>query len=147
MTSESKVQAKAKHSFSAPCERVFDAWLSPEILGKWMFGPAIREEEVIHLKNDPRVGGAFSYLVNRGGVDLDHIGEYLEIARPNRLVFTWGVRQDQGAKSRVIIDFAPTAQGCDFSLAHEMDAEWADFVPRVEGSWTKMLNALDAALR
>ncbi len=147
MNSESKVHAKATHSFHAPAERVFEAWLKPETIGTWMFGPGIREEEVIHLKNDPQVGGKFSYLVNRQGVDLDHIGEYLKITPPSHLEFTWGVRQDQGATSRVIIDIAPNAQGCELTLDHEMDEAWADFVSRVEGSWTKMLNALDAALK
>jgi len=51
------------HAFDMSAERVFDAWLDPEMIGRFMFGPALREETVIHLKLDPRVGGAFSFKV------------------------------------------------------------------------------------
>ncbi|WP_335342470.1 SRPBCC domain-containing protein [Polycladomyces zharkentensis] len=62
------------------------------MIGKWMFGPAHpeREEEVVRISLDPRVGGSFSFVVRRQGQEMDHVGEYLEIERPRRLVFTWG---------------------------------------------------------
>jgi uncharacterized protein YndB with AHSA1/START domain len=55
------------HRFAASPERVFDAWLDPALIGQWMFGPAVREEEVLRLATDPRVGGSFSFLVRRQG--------------------------------------------------------------------------------
>jgi len=51
-----------------------------------MFGPAIRDEEIVHLALAPKVGGSFSFLVTRNGEDIEHVGKYLEIVRPSRLV-------------------------------------------------------------
>ncbi len=70
----SPVQVRVVRSFAAPAERVFDAWLDPTSIGKWMCGPALRDEEVLHLEIDPRVGGKFSFLVRRQGTEIDHVG-------------------------------------------------------------------------
>jgi uncharacterized protein YndB with AHSA1/START domain len=146
MNSGSTISARVTHHFPHPAERVFDAWLSADLIGRWMFGPNVREEEIVRLNLDARVGGTFSFVVRRDGKEFDHIGKYLELDRPHRLAFTWGVVQDGGDKSRVFVDFIPTANGCDVSLAHEMGAEWEEFVPRCEASWVKMLASLEKQL-
>jgi len=117
------------------------------IFGKWMFGPAHpeREEEVVRISLDPRVGGSFSFVVRRQGQEIDHVGEYLEIDRPRRLVFTWGVA-DAGDSSRVIIDIIPLEKGCELTLIHELHPNWIDFASRTEAGWTKMLDVLAETL-
>lgn len=140
------VRAVVTHRFAATAERVFDAWLDPAWLGRWMFGPNVRDERIVRLGLEPRVGGKFSYIVNRGGTDVDHVGEFLEIARPHRLVFTWGMRENLPQTSRVIVEIMPRDDGCELKLTHEMDAAWAAFVDRAAGSWRKMLDALAAAV-
>lgn len=135
-----------RHINAAP-ERVFDAWLDPEILGQWMFGPNVREEEVLHLKVNPTVGGPFSFLVRRGDAEIEHIGEYLEIDRPRRLVFTWGVRQEEGTEfSRMIVEVAPSEGGSELNISQEMTPKWADFVDRAQGAWQRMADALARVL-
>ncbi len=129
-------------SFAAPAEWVFDAWLDPTSIGKWMFGQAVRDEEVLHLKIEPRVGGAFSFLVRRQGTVIDHVGTYREIDRPRRLVFTWGIAGESSDESVVTIEVRPTGTGCELHLTHELDPKWADYVSRTEAGWTKMLNTL-----
>ncbi len=146
MSVASKPQARVVRHFNASAERVFDAWLSPEQIGRWMFGPSIRDEEIISLKIQPRIGGAFAFVVHRDGKQLDHVGEYLELQRPSRLVFTWKVVQAGGEASRVFIDIVPKPDGCELTLVHEMAPEWADFVKRSEEGWTKMLGALAKVL-
>ncbi|HEY1170860.1 MAG TPA: SRPBCC family protein [Verrucomicrobiae bacterium] len=141
-----KPQAKVQRHFNVPAERVFSAWLDPLQIGHWMFGPTIRDEEIISLKTSPKVGGKFSFIVNRQGKQFDHVGEYLEIQRPTRLVFTWAVTQVGGEPSKVIIDITPMEEGCELALIHEMAPEWADFVVRSEEAWSKMLAALAKTL-
>jgi uncharacterized protein YndB with AHSA1/START domain len=141
MNAEQRPVARVTHRFATPSERVFDAWLEPAMIGKWMFGPALRDEQVLNIALDRRVGGSFSFLVRRQGQDIDHIGEYLEIDPPRRLAFSWGTRQD-AARSRVNIDIVAQDGGCELTLTHELDPNWADHASRIEGSWAKMLGAL-----
>ena len=134
-----------KRSYSHRAERVFDAWLDPALLGRWMFGAVVRDEEVVRLAVDARVGGSFSFLVRRQGKEIDHVGEYLEIDRPKRLVFTWGTADTLPDTSRVTIEIVPRDSGCELTLTHEMDAKWADYAARTEAGWRKILEALDKA--
>lgn len=143
----SPVRANVVRSFAANAEAVFDAWLTSKQVANWMFGPAVRDEEVVSILLNPQVGGKFSFAVLRNGRRIDHIGEYVEIERPTRLVFTWGVKQGGGANSRVVIDIAPEeGGGCELRLAHEMPSQWADYIPQVTDSWTKMLDSLAKSL-
>ena len=139
-------QAQVTRTFAASAELVFDAWLDPELISQWMFGPALREEEVLHIRVDPRVGGAFSFLVRRSGQDLDHVGKYLTIERPHRLSFTWGVVPETDDESRVIIEITPRDSGCELTLTHELTPAWADFIPKCQDAWNKMLGALSDLL-
>ncbi len=104
------VKVSVTRHFDASPERVFDAWLDPELIGKWMFGPALREEEVLRIVADARVGGSFSFLVRRQGQEIDHVGKYREIDRPRRLVFTWGIAGESEDESLVIIEIVQKAQ-------------------------------------
>src|SRR5690349_14724744 len=129
MSTRLPVQARVTRRFSASPERVFAAWLDPEQIARWMFGSAVRDEEVVQISLEARVGGAFSFVVRRQGVEIDHVGEYLAIDPPRRLVFTWGVRQELPASSRVSIEIVPVEpEGADLTLTHVLHPDWADFV-------------------
>jgi len=145
MNAESFVKVRVTRRYPASPEQVFDAWLDPAMIGKWMFGPALREEEVVRISLDPRVGGSFSFVVRRQGQEIDHVGEYLEIDRPRRLAFTWGVADEEGS-SRVIIDIVPLENGCELTLTHQLHPDWADYADRTEAAWTKMLDVLASTL-
>jgi uncharacterized protein YndB with AHSA1/START domain len=159
--------AIAVQTFKVPPQRVYDAILSTEMIGRFMFGPLLREEEVLHIRNEPRVGGAFSYKVRRGEHLIDHVGKFLELippvslssengtttksrtptGRPGRIVFTWGiVGESDNDASTVTIDITPTPEGCSVRLMHEMPPQWADFVDRSRGAWEKMLGVLATLL-
>lgn len=43
--------------FDVSAERVFDAWLNPDLIGRWMLGPALRAESVLRIALEPRAGG------------------------------------------------------------------------------------------
>ncbi len=137
------VQAVVLHRFSVSAERVFDAWLDVTLLGRWMFGPSVRDEKIVRLELDPKVGGKFSFVVDRQGTAVEHVGEYLEIDRPRLLVFTWGIRENLPDLSRVIVEIMPLAKGCDVKVTHVMNPEWAAYAEKAAGAWTKMLGALE----
>jgi uncharacterized protein YndB with AHSA1/START domain len=137
------IEVRATRYFEASPERVFDAWLVPRTLGQWMFGPRVRQENVVRLDVDPRVGGRFSLKVERNGQIIDHVGQYLEIQRPHRLVFTWAVEgESDDEPSQVHIEIAGSSSGCVLTLVHRMDAKWADYAQRTQDGWNTMLDAL-----
>jgi uncharacterized protein YndB with AHSA1/START domain len=147
MSTKLPVHATVSALFSAGPERVFDAFLDTQMIGRFMFGPELRDEEIVSLTNDPREGGAFSYIVRRQEGEVDHVGEYIEIDRPRHLVFTWAIRQDpSGGDSRVVIDIASIIDGCEVTLTHEMPHGWEDFVERSKEAWGKMLDKLTEIL-
>lgn len=147
MNAGEELTARVSQHIEAAPERVFDAWLEPEVLGQWMFGPNVRDEEILHLEVNPKVGGVFSFLVRRGEAEIDHIGEYMEIDRPGRLVFSWGVRQEEGTEfSRVEVEVVPVEGGSELRIAHRMASKWADFVEQGRASWQRMADALARAL-
>jgi len=140
MSSKAPVTVTVKRRFAAAAEEVFDAWLEPKLVAQWMFGPTVRDEEIVRISIDPRVGGLFSFVVRRQGQEIDHVGEYLEIERPRRLAFTWAVGKRTPDDTRVVIDIAPVGAGCELALRHER--VWADYEERTAHGWTTMLEAL-----
>ena len=139
MSSESPVTVTVKRRFAAPPEQVFDAWLEPKLVAQWMFGPNVRDEEIVRIEIEPRVGGLFSFVVRRQGQEIDHVGEYLEIERPRRLAFTWAVGKRSPDDTHVIIDIAPLGTGCELVLRHER--VWADYEERTAHGWMTLLDA------
>jgi uncharacterized protein YndB with AHSA1/START domain len=138
-----KPLAIAVQTFKVPPQRVYDAILDPDMIARFMFGPLLREEIILHIGNDPRVGGTFSYKVQRGDDVIDHVGEFLALDPPRRISFTWGIAgESDGEPSVVTIDIAPTPDGCKLTLTQEIPAEWAAYVDRSRAAWEKMLGVL-----
>jgi uncharacterized protein YndB with AHSA1/START domain len=128
--------------FDASAERVFDAWLDPATAGRWLF--ATDSGEMLNVEIDPRVGGRFSFT-RRDGEDVEHVGEYLEIDRPRRLVFTFAVPKYDPAVTRVTLDITPVGQGCELVLTHEdVLPEWSD---ATQQGWGMILGHLEENLR
>lgn len=146
MTTRNKLSVLVERRFNASSARVFDAWLDPGLLGRWMFGPALRDEDIVRLTVDARVGGSFSFVVRRQGVEIEHVGRYLHMNRPYRLAFTWGIAGVSEDQSRVIVDLLAVGTGCDLTLIHELSQNGADQSARTEAGWIRMLAALAAAL-
>ncbi len=142
MQGEVNGRVQVKHRFSALPERVFDAWLDPKNAGKWLF--ATESGRVVRVDIDGHVGGTFVIVDRRGGEDVEHTGEYLEIDRPRRIVFTFSVPKYSSDVSRVIIDIAPSETGCDLTLTNENVPP--EYVSSTEAGWAAIFRALEAAL-
>jgi len=140
MSSETKV--RVTRQFNASPERVFDAWLDPDRAGKWLF--ATPTGEMVRVEIDARVGGSFVFVDRRDGDDVEHTGEYLEIDRPRRLVFTFRVPKYSQESTRVIIDIVPREGGCELTLTHENVPP--DYLSRNEAGWTRILDMLAETL-
>lgn len=137
---------RVTRAYSYPADRVFDAWLDPKMIGRFMFGSHLRDEKVVHLRTDAHVGGTFSFLVTRQGQRIDHIGRYEVIERPHKLVFTWSIAPEAIDASRVTVEIVPRGAACELTLSHELAPGWEDYAERTKGGWTRMTDELDEAL-
>lgn len=134
---------KVERRIAAPPERVFDAWLDPEGVGRWLFATPGGVMERVQI--DARVGGRFLIAERRDGELAEHFGEYLEIDRPRRLVFSFAAVRDSGY-TRVTVTIVSDGDGSRLTLVHEMDPQWADYKDRTREGWTKILEGLDRFL-
>ena len=141
MNAPNILEAKVKRTFAAKPDKVFNAWLDPKLIGQWMFGPNIRDEVVVSIEVDARPGGAFSFLVQRDHLVVDHVGSYLKIEKPKHLSFTWGVK-GMSDSSKVLVDIAAHDKGCELTLVHELHPDWKDYLQRSIDGWGQMLDAL-----
>ena len=108
-----KTAAIAVQTFTVAPQRVYDAILDPAMIARFMFGPLLREEEILHIYTEPNIGGVFSYKVRRGESGIDHIGTYLELDPPSRIIFTWNIAgHGDNDPAVVTIDITRTADGC-----------------------------------
>lgn len=140
MPKNAAVKAEASLHFRVSAGRVFTAWLDPDQIAQW-FGPGLGE--MVRVEVDARVGGAFSIVQRRGGVDIDHVGEYLAIVEPERLMFTWAVRQDGPSdSSRVLVEIDEHVHGCHVTVTHALADGWEDYVSATSHAWTRMLEAM-----
>ncbi len=127
-----------------PPERVFDAWLDPEMMRKFLVpGPGMTVPEV---RNDPVVGGRFRVVMQAPDMDegWPHEGEYLEIDRATRLRFTWisGYTQED---SEVTLTLKPVNEGTHITLKHiRFPSE--ESRDNHQGGWTLILEALEKTL-
>jgi uncharacterized protein YndB with AHSA1/START domain len=128
--------------FDFPPERVFDTWVNPGTAAKWLF--TTPKSEWHNTEMDVRVGGRWTIVDRREGTDYKAIGEYLEVDRPRRLVFTFGMPQFSAEFARVIVEIEPAGTGCVLTLTHER-LPWAA-ISETEKGWTAMLDRLEASL-
>jgi uncharacterized protein YndB with AHSA1/START domain len=141
MSSDQKVTVHATHSFAAKPERVFDAWLDSRTAGTWLF--ATPTGTITRCEIDAHVGGKFS-IVREEGMEIDHVGEYVEIDRPRRLVFTFGVPKFSPEMTRVTVELVVSGEGCKLTLTHE--GVLADYGERTKEGWTTILGNLEKSI-
>ena len=142
MTMPNLPTVRAVRHFSASAERVYDAWLDPQKAGRWLFATA--SGQMVRVEIDARVGGRFVFVERRNGADVEHTGEYLELDRPQRLVFRFAVPKYSSVYTRVAIDIVPAGTGCELTLVHE--GVLPEYGAQTQSGWKTILDALPAGL-
>ncbi len=123
---------------SGPIEEVFDAWLDPASLGRWMIpGPGGSAE----AKTDPVVGGKFRIMMKLDQAEILHHGEYHVIRRPEKLVFSWN--SPYSDNTLVTVDFERlSARSTRVVLTHELFPEAAVMESHRQG-WGFILSGFE----
>jgi len=127
----------------APIKSVFDAWLNPEMLSRFILPmPGMPEPQV---DNDAHEGGSFTILMQVGNNKIPHTGKYLEISSPNKLVFSW-VSPFSAEGSTVSLVFSEVGDNkTKVELTH---VRFIDETHRDnhEGGWRNILDSLNSLL-
>jgi len=133
-------------SFAAPPERVFDAWLDPAQVRRFLF--ATPDGEMTTVEVDARVGGDALIVERRGDKEALHRLRYEIVDRPHMLVFLFkaciagGPVADDWTRVRVAIE--RDGRGARLTLTHE--GVWPDFEDKTRAGWTMILASLATLL-
>lgn len=134
-----------KRRLKAPAEKVFAAWTEPEKIVRW-FGPADAVGDSVRADMDVRVGGRYRMRFKTGdGESHEVAGEYKEVVRNERLVFSWAWHTTPERESLVTITLKPDGDATMLTLHHErfFDEKARDGHER---GWTGTLEKLDRYL-
>jgi uncharacterized protein YndB with AHSA1/START domain len=121
-------------------DRVFDAWLDPVSLARWM-GTG-EGAEVTTL--EPKVGGTFRIVMRHRGGAVEHWGEYVAIDRPSLLSFTWLSVNTDHRPTLVTVELRERGDSTELILTHrQLPPNQVDSHRR---GWTAIVAALERTL-
>ena len=137
----------------APRERVFDAWVNPEMRRSWWFD-LLAEPDACQM--DVRVGGSYCMKQVGCGKQIpgypdDYVwimnGEFVEITPPGRLAFTWNVnhKEEPVVNQLVTVVLEEVAGGTKVTLTHEGIVSDQMRGGTTEG-WTELLDRIATLL-
>jgi len=137
-----------KRTLQASPERVFNAWIDPELLVQW-FGPV--GFSVVDTQMHVESGGQYEITIASQNQRITHFGKYITVAKFYQLIFTW-VLSDQdcnGSKglcgdTLVTLNFSGRNQNqlTDLELIHERLPN-AKAKKGHEFGWRSSLDCLD----
>ena len=136
------VVVRIAQRFSAPADRVFNAWIDPLVACRWLFATASHRMSRVEI--DARAGGEFRFADERDGERIVHAGKFLDIERPRRLVFTLSMAEHSHHATRVNVEIVPLQSGCELTLVHE--SVLPGHAPGTDARWTGMLYGLAETL-
>jgi uncharacterized protein YndB with AHSA1/START domain len=143
MSTETSKDVVREIDIEAAPETVFEFFVDPDKITRWL---------AVDATLDPRPGGV-CHQVHEGDPPskrLFHMqGEFLEVDRPTRVVFSWGFTEAEvglaPGTSTVEVTLAPTEAGTRVRLVHrglpathvaDHDGGWAALLPRLREAVT-----------
>ena len=124
-----------ERTFTAPAQRVFDAFTSEEVMRRWWH--AGRDWETPVASVDLRVGGEVRVVMRNPHEDVRYGGggEYTEVDPPTRLAFTWIWDDDPENVGQLIeIDFQESEGATTVRFTHSGLRD-EESVASHEGGW------------
>ena len=139
-----RIEIRVEKRFRHPRERVFEAFLDPSRVGEWLFHTPDGVME--QTDYDPRPGGLFAIFEWRGPDLARHFGRFVEIERPDRVVFDFWVDEAPDEPTQVTVAFTADGEGCGVTLTHDLAPAWASYAERTTAGWTMILDNLAQAM-
>lgn len=88
----------------ADAKTVFDAWVEPALLERWLFKSPTNKLEA---RTDPRPGGTFSIVEYDAGRLIAHDGTYAIVEPPMHLSFSLVVPQHFAGSAQIDVTITP----------------------------------------
>lgn len=134
---------KIEHRFSQPLEKVWGAWTDPAIVKLW-FG-SDPNGTVLDAVLDVRIGGAFAVtFANENGDEYTAQGFYQIIELHQKLLFTWGWKDEPHIKEMVTVQFQAEGEGTLMIFEHlDIDPNSSH---NYEMGWRRTFDKLEKAL-
>jgi uncharacterized protein YndB with AHSA1/START domain len=135
---------RIERTYNASAERVFDAWTSEEVMRRWWH--AGNDWQTTEAEVDLRIGGTVRVTMRDPHKDEKYGGggQYLEIERPTRLVFTW-LWDGMDVRQVIEIDFEEKDGATTVRFAHR-DLWDEEAVRSHERGWGNVLDSLGREL-
>jgi uncharacterized protein YndB with AHSA1/START domain len=144
LSPESRAIVRLVRRFDASPSRLFQAWIDGRKARAWI-PLLVPDSELVRLDINARPGRGFKLVVRRGGEEVSHSGEYIEVTRARRLAFTWVIPGVSKETTLVNVELQPVWNGTELTLRHErvLPADAA----RAEETWGRVLDAITELLR
>ena len=116
---------QVKRTFAGPREKVFQAWVNPQMMTKWFARSAQMPPGKV-VQADARAGGKYQVEVictdDKGEKIYRIQGTYREVRPPERLVFTWWWEGADFEPSLITVEFRALGQSqfTEVTLTHEL---------------------------
>ena len=137
------LELTVSRTIAAAREQVFKAWLSPEMLAKFM-----RPGEGMHVpraETDPVKGGRLCQVMAIGEREIPQAGADREVDPYSRLAFTWESPFSVD-DSVVTIDFDEIDSGSTRVTLRHVKFASEEARNNHEGGWTRILETLSTVL-
>ena len=145
------VAVRIERTLRAPPDRVFRAFLEPELVRQWMVPDDL---EIDRVTVEARVGGRIEIWHSRSGASTGKfIGSFLKIDPPHELVYRWafvGTEPEKGEYFDTLVTVRLTAVREDLTLLSVVHEKLDDLqrgaphvVSRLVPGWNNCLDKLE----
>lgn len=134
------------HQFNVPPQKVFDAFTKPRVMKVWL-------TETTTFDIDLSIGGLWTIIRTEGTDVYTETGKYLEIEKPNKLVYTYGMPQFSLNKDTITIEIVTngengstltfTQKGIDIDT--ELNVLEPGSISQSEEGWRKAFELIEKA--
>ena len=137
-----ELSLKVSRVIRAPIQTVYNAWLDPKLLAKFML--ASDGMAIPHAETDAREGGRYTLIMVAGDQELPHGGEYKRLTPYTQIIFTWESPFSVDG-STVTLNFSEVEGGTQVELEH---VKFLDEEARAghEQGWVAILEKLAGTL-
>ncbi len=141
---QSRPELTIRRSFDAPRDLVYRMWTEPEHLERWCCPTGFT---ITHAEGDVREGGRFRTCMRSPDGEEHWLGgKYLELVRPEKVVFTHSWERDDAAPETIVTVTLEERAGKTQLTLHQ--AFFASVASRDGhlGGWEQTLDSLERHL-